>query len=356
MLAGMNGHRRRVRWEVFLLASCISLPLRAWADSESPEKLRFEKQAQNYTLAPNLDPNGEGESADSEGSAGAAASTRPPDHAPTQTAVTPQQSGIGQETSQEALDDRDITSAEFEDDTLIELKEGLLSIDVQDVPLSQVLTTIAKQGEFRILFVDPAQDPIDIVLNDIPLKKGLEELLKNRDHLFRYNGDTGALSTVAVYARKAGAPPLVGKRRATPKPEEEQAYNQDDFDEPDVTLLSAQALGSLDEDERLEAVEGLADLEDQAEAAEVLTEVLQKDENSDVREAALESIADFDNPDSQRRAASLSIYDSEQDIRMRAVEILTDVEDWDTLRDVAVSHDDPEVRELASDVLEDIDN
>ena len=233
---------------------------------------------------------------------------------------------------------------------LIELQEGLLSVVVQDAPLNQVLTTIAGQGKFRVLFVDPAQDLISLAFADLPLKKGLEELLKGRDHIFRYSGENGSLSTVTVYARKTGTAPTRSLHR-----QPAQHPQGIDPDEPDIALLSAQALGSPDEDVRLGAVEELADLDNQAETAHVLTEVLQKDENSDVREAALESIADFEDQDFQRRAASLSIHDSEQDIRMRAVEILTDIEDWDALRDVAQTHDDPEIRELANDALEDED-
>ena len=222
-----------------------------------------------------------------------------------------------------------------------------MTVDVQDTPLNQVLTTVAEQGKFRVLFVDPAQNRISLAFADLPLKKGLEELLKGYDHIFRYSGKNGSLSMVAVYARKTRTTPTQSLQRQPAQHTQAIEPQGIDPDEPDVALLAAQALGSPYEDVRLEAVEELADLDNQAETAHVLTEVLQKDENSDVREAALESIADFEDQDLQRRAASLSINDSEQDIRMRAVEILTHIEDWDTLRDVAQAHDDPEIRALA---------
>ena len=332
MLAGMNKDERRSRWAALLVATCMSLPLQTWADAEVSEKMRFELQAQAVT----------------------ADHITEADVEPIIPVLPPEQSTPSSnpaETPQAAEPEDLFIDDGFEDQVLIELKEGLLTVDVQDVPLNQVLTTVAEQGKFRVLFVDPAQDLISLTFTGLTLKKGLEELLKGRDHMFRYSGENGSLSTVAVYTRKDGATPTRSLQR-----QPAQQTQDIDPDEPDVALLSAQALGSLDEDDRLEAVEELADLDDQAEAADVLTEVLQKDENSDVREAALESIADFEDQDSQRRAASLSVNDSEQDIRMRAVEILTDIEDWDTLRDVALTHDDPEIRELANDALEDVED
>ena len=250
-----------------------------------------------------------------------------------------------------ATESGELFTDNFEDhvlDVFIELKEGLLTVDVQDVPLNQVLTAVAQKGKFRVLFLDPTQDRTTLAFAELPLKKGLQELLKGRNHIFRYSGENGSLSTVAVYARKTELGPTPALPRQSPQ--HPQAI---DPDEPDVALLSAQALGSLDEDVRLAAVEELADLDNEAEAANVLTEVLQKDENSDVREAALESIADFGDQDFQRRAASLSIHDSEQDIRMRAVYILADIEDWDILRGIAQTHNDPEIRALANDAIED---
>jgi len=333
MLAGMNRDERRPRWAALLVATCMGLPLQTWADAEVSEKIRFERQAQAVTA-------GHITEADVEH----VIPVLPPDQSTPSSnpAGTTQAAEPGTEPEDLFIDDS------FEDEVLIELKEGLLTVDVQDVPLNQVLSTVAEQGKFRVLFVNPAQDMISLAFTDLPLKKGLEELLKGRDHMFRYSGEDGSLSTVAVYTRKDGAAPTRSLQR-----QPVQQTQGIDPDEQDVALLSAQALGSLDEDERLEAVEELADLDDQAEAADVLTEVLQTDVNPDVREAALESIADFEDQDSQRRAASLSVNDSEQDIRMRAVEILTDIEDWATLRDVAQTHDDPEIRELANDALED---
>ena len=335
----MDGYTGRSRWWVLFIAGCISLPFQVWADTEMSEKIRFEKQAQAHAIAQAT-------------AAEAAAEASIPAE---QTSLTGKQPVTGQDIQEEEY----FADAEFEDDVFIELKDGVLSVDVQDVPFNTVLTTVAEQGEFRVLFVDPAQEPISIAFADLPLKKGIEELLRERAYIFRYSGDKGALSTVVVYARKADPPNQAKNRRSPPQPTDKREGDlagQADPNEPAVTLLSAQALDSSYEDERLEAVEGLDFLENQEEVAEVLTAVLQGDDNSDVREAALESLADFDDPDSQRRAAHLSIHDAEQAIRMRAVEILTDIEDWDTLRDVATSHDDPQVRERASHALEDMGN
>ena len=319
------------RWTALLIAICISLPTQARSETVQSEKLRFETQAQAVAQATTTEQSG---------TTGQSTSNR-----------EQQSTGSTEQTLQILPQDDYGDDAAFGDDILIELTAGKLSLDVQDVSLNRVLTTVAEHAKVRILFVDPAQESITLAFTDLPLKKGLETLLKHRDHLFRYSGDTGALSTVAVYARKPRAPTTSTQRQPTPQPPKKEDF---DSDGPDIALLSTQALGSLDEDERLEAVSDLADLEeeDQDEALNVLTEVLQKDDNSDVREAALESIADFDEPDSQRRAANLSVYDSEQDIRMRAVEILSDIEDWDALREVSVIHEDPEIRELATDALE----
>lgn len=317
----MAGYTGRYGW-VLLIAVCLSLPFQVWADTEISEKMRFERQAQAA-------------------------------EADTEAGVPAERTREQPVTGQDAQEEEYVADAEFEDDIFIELKEGVLSVDVQDIPFNRVLTTVAERGEFRILFIDPAQEPLTIAFTALPLKRGIEELLGDRDHMFRYSGDNGALSTVVVYTRKADTPRQPKKHWPPPQLTAKDEGDPTAQDELDVTLLSAQALGNSDEDERLEAVEGLTSLEDQEEAADILTAVLQEDANSNVREAALESLADFDNPDSQRRAAHLSIDDSEPAIRMRAVEILTAIEDWEALRDLATGHDDPEVRALASDALED---
>ena len=340
MLAGMNTGERCYRWAALWVATCMGLPLQTWADADVSEKMRFETQAQAVIIG----------------------HTTEADVEQTIPVLPPEQSTPSSNPAEieQAAEPEDLFTDDFEDDVeedildvLIELKEGLLTVDVQDAALNQVLTTIAAQGKFRVLFVDPAQHRISLAFADLPLKKGLEELLKGHDHIFRYSGKNGSLSTVAVYARKTSTTPPQSLQRQPAQHTQGIDPQSIDPDEPDVALLSAQALGSPDKDVRLEAVEELADLDNPAETAHVLTEVLLKDENSDVREAALESLADFEDQDFQRHAASLSINDSEQDIRMRAVEILTDIEDWDTLRDVAQTHDDPEIRALANDALED---
>ncbi len=355
MLAGMNTGERRSWWAALLLATCMGLPLQTWADAEMSEKMRFETQAQAVTVDHTTE-------ADVEQIIPAIPLLPHEQSTPSSNPAETEQAGSA--AAEPAAEPEDLFTDDFEDDVeenveedildvLIELKEGLLTVDVQDAALNQVLTAVAEQGNFRVLFVDPAQNRISLAFADLPLKKGLEELLKGHDHIFRYSGKNGSLSTVAVYARKTSTTPTQSLQRQPAQHTQAIDPQSIDPDEPDVALLSAQALGSPDEDVRLEAVEELADLDNPAETAHVLTEVLLKDENSDVREAALESLADFEDQDFQRRAASLSINDSEQDIRMRAVEILTDIEDWDTLRDVAQTHDDPEIRALANDALED---
>ena len=321
----MNRDERRYGWGALLVASCMGLPLQTWADAEVSEKMRFEMQAKARAVTTD--------------------NASDADAGPIIPVLPPKQS------TEPDTEQGELFTDNFGDhvlDVFIELKKGLLTVDVQDVPLNQVLATVAQKGEFRELFFDPAQDRINLAFAGLPLKKGLQELLRGRDHMFRYSGENGSLSTVAVYARKTSRALIPSLRR-----QPVQHPQAIDPDEPDVALLSAQALGSLDENVRLEAVEELANLDNEAEAANVLTEVLRKDENSDVREAALESIADFEDQAFQRRAASLSIHDSEQDIRMRAMDILADVEDWDILRGIAQAHNDPEIRALANEAIED---
>ena len=110
MLAGMNRRERRYRWAALLVATCMGLPLQTWADAEISEKIRFERQAQAVTI----------------------------DHtteADVEQTLHPEQSTPSSnpaETEQAAEPEDLFTDDGFEDERLIELQEGLLSVVVQD--------------------------------------------------------------------------------------------------------------------------------------------------------------------------------------------------------------------------------
>ena len=116
----MNTGERRYRWAALLITTCIALPLQTWADPEVSEKMRFEMQAKAQAVRTD--------------------NTFDADAGQIRPVLPPEQAGSAATESGELFTDN------FEDhvlDVFIELKEGLLTVDVQDVPLNQVLTAIA---------------------------------------------------------------------------------------------------------------------------------------------------------------------------------------------------------------------
>ena len=66
--------------------------------------------------------------------------------------------------------------------TQIVFDQGLLSVSLKNADLEKTLKEISRQTEVKIEFTPPLKERLTIEFVDLPLKQGLERLLKNENH------------------------------------------------------------------------------------------------------------------------------------------------------------------------------
>jgi HEAT repeat protein len=225
--------------------------------------------------------------------------------------------------------------------------DGLLSVEIRGVPLNRVLEAITDAAKVELVLYDTEEEEITIRFKALPIEKGLKRILKGRDYVFFFAGPQSTLKRVEVYPRQDSGRSSRDVVLRVPQPEPES-------DQLEIKQFTEQALHDTDPASRQEAVENLGVADDEKQAAEILMQVLQKDERPDIRIAALEELADFDEEGGTPvQAAMAALRDSAQEIRLKAVEVLSDLDALDQLREIANSHDDPQVRQSAAKALED---
>lgn len=229
-----------------------------------------------------------------------------------------------------------------------QLQDGLLSVDIQAIPLEQVLKAISEEADIEVLLSGPAEEEISLQFTQLHLDKGLERILKGRDYAFYYRGKERSLRTVHVYFRKDGETGQPSPARRVTAVARNAADAKSEFQ-----ALSDRALLDPDPAARLDAVEDLNYSGEDEQVADILEEVLAKEASLDVRKAALEAMADFDEDSGvPLQAALISVDDSRPAMRSQAIEIFTALEAWEDLAYIGTSHNDEETRRLATQALE----
>ncbi len=233
-----------------------------------------------------------------------------------------------------------------EQESLITVVDGRLSVQVQNRSLQWVLEQIAQQSGVFISAKYIGGERISVQLQDLPLDQGLQHLLRDQDAFFFYGAEAGgygdaSLKAVWVYAKGKG-------RRILPVPAEEWASTRE----------LAQGLTDPDPDERVRAIEGLIErtgkhaldtvaqsLRDPDEkvryrvlhkalaaglalSTDSLQELARYDSSPVVRFLALNALAEKPGVDRQnvRAIAELALNDPSQPIQEQAQEILDQLE------------------------------
>ena len=86
------------------------------------------------------------------------------------------------------------------DDIRIELKDGLLTADIHDAPLPQVLEEIGKLAGFKVVQVADFNDfpRVNSSFTDLPLQAAVERLVANANRIFFYRQDATVKSGRAL--------------------------------------------------------------------------------------------------------------------------------------------------------------
>ena len=224
----------------------------------------------------------------------------------------------------------------------VELSNGLLSLDAEDVPLQAILDEIGRVSGVPIHVSDADASPGDtlttLLLERVRVDEAVRRLLMGRSFVLVYA--TGALREARVYE----APPSASAR--TPEPEG-----------ADVARLRGAALADPDPRERARALEDLAANLDQRAALDAVVEVLGRESNPGLLERALDIVG-------SERALPLEpvlrlASNPEPRVRIKALTRLSeqaarDVRARQALEVAAADDSAPAVRDTAAKLLRDV--
>ena len=225
----------------------------------------------------------------------------------------------------------------------VELSNGLLSLDAEDVPLQAILDEIGRVSGVPIHVSDADASPGDtlttLLLERVRVDEAVQRLLMGRSFVLVYA--TGALREARVYE----APPSASAR--TPEPEG-----------ADVARLRGAALADPDPRERARALEDLAANLDQRAALDAVVEVLGRESNPGLLERALDIVG------SERAlplepVLRLAASNPEPRVRIKALTRLSeqaarDVRARQALEVAAADDSAPAVRDTAAKLLRDV--
>ena len=73
--------------------------------------------------------------------------------------------------------------------SVVQVREGLLTVKVRNIPLKRVLEEIAGQTEIKLVFDGQADAMLSADISDIPLEKGLRRLIRDMNYAFIYGSE-----------------------------------------------------------------------------------------------------------------------------------------------------------------------
>lgn len=219
----------------------------------------------------------------------------------------------------------------------VTVKDGRLSVRVENLPLAWVLEEIARQGKFAVIAPSgPSRRRVSVQFQDLPMDEGVRQILRGNDAFFFYGVDGTApasLKAVWVYPKGRGR----GLQPVPPETWASTAEVESRLSDPD-SRIRAQAVESLVErkgDEARDAVvDALRDQDDQVRTralyhalsggvnvpTDLLTELALSDSSTDVRFLALDALAK--GPEA-RTIAETTLNDPNPRIRQKAKEMLS---------------------------------
>lgn len=239
-------------------------------------------------------------------------------------------------------------------------KNNRLTLSVEDADLVKVLSEIVDQTGIRVVIYGQLDKTISTRFSDLPLDEGLRRVVRDFNHVFIYDVGKGkkenpVIREVIIYAEGGE----IQKDRETPTERiSRSVITPQEGASPELEKASLESLvGALknsNPDVREEAVDLLAELNDRR-ATPYLAEVLLKDVNEDVRASAADALGEIG---SKEAIGSLTraLNDPEAYVRESVVDALADLEGKEAIGLLARALRDPdaEVRESAVDALADL--
>ena len=230
---------------------------------------------------------------------------------------------------------------------VVQVNRSRLTVRLQRIPLQMALTVIARKSGLALALEEPLAERVTVAFDDLPLDEGLRRLLGPRSYILSY-AEAGPSEPVGVTKLV-----VLAKGRERLRAGEAPAVR---FVVPTPQAMPAE----LDAARRREAVEALAASEEPGRHLNILLAVLKQDEDSDVREAALDALESLETFPLEP-LAEVAMRDPQPSVRMRALELLGERGKNDrgveaVLQRASTADPDDEVREAASSFLDSFDN
>jgi len=238
--------------------------------------------------------------------------------------------------------------------SIIRAEDNRLTVKLKDIPLEKVLTEIANQTGIQIIFYGPMEGLLSADFSDLPLDKGLRRLTRDFDHIFIYHpakakGSELEIKKVIICSETGKRPNKRLERRVI----ESRNWTRQGPKEARLEPL-VKALKDRDPEVREEAVDSLAELKDER-AIVYLTDVLLSDKNEDVRESAAAALGELGD---ERAIDPLiqALRDKDAGVRESAVNALAEIGSKEVISPLmdALSDEDEDVREAVEEALEEI--
>lgn len=222
----------------------------------------------------------------------------------------------------------------------VTVKEGRLSIRVENRSLDWILEQVSREGKVAISGdTHLGRRLVSIQFQDIPLDEGLRQILREHDAFFFYGVEGKApasLRAVWIYPKGRG-------RGLEPVPPEAWASTRE---------LEAN-LADPDPGVRTRAIEALVERKGDG-ARDAVLEAL-KDQDVQVRTQALYQTASEDVELPTDALTDLALGDPSPDVRFLALEALADRPEARTIAETALNDPSPHVRRKAKEILRGLD-
>jgi hypothetical protein len=210
---------------------------------------------------------------------------------------------------------------------VVEVRDDLLTVKVQQLPLEQVLKEVAQQSGISLRIQGSLAEPVSVVFENLPLDDGVKRLLKDRNFVLIYSrGPAGAapqqLTEVLVFSTTPATPASTVARR--PEPESARgparAGATGGQQQGGWSALISQGLQDGDPAVRKEVIERLGALGDKR-AVEPLIRAL-GDEDVEVRTSATSALEDIRDERAIEPLGRILLADADEMVRAQAAQAL----------------------------------
>jgi hypothetical protein len=240
----------------------------------------------------------------------------------------------------------------FADVRLIQVQDGLLTLQVTGVALQEVLEEIVNQSDIEITIHGPLEKDVSEDFSGLSIEEGLKRLIRGYNHVFIYGRGTGAdsqIKEVIIYAAEGERlDETTTTREVVPQTEESNHEKETSVE----SLI--QALHDQDPAVRGEAITLLADMQEESALAH-LVRILLNDRDGEVRQSAAMALGDLAD---ERAIGALiqALRDPDAGVRESAVDALGEIgtEEAVTRLRAVLKDEDQNVREAAANALKDL--